>query len=191
MNIRNDNVTIGEIHDADAIRLHFELCVDEWWAGVRDRLVISPIRRGDVLPQTIGFYVDNGSVGSALVVPHGSTLVVEDLFIKPLMRGQSLGRRALELIEQQARAAGFETIEGKIKGRNWWNLHRLSWFFRSLGFTVSTKKFVRSARVSKQIAHGLCPAPGMFAGRDRHAATQKDEAHNDIIHSGRRSDKKG
>jgi ribosomal protein S18 acetylase RimI-like enzyme len=63
--------------------------------------------------------VDGDHVGHVWWAPRGAgRAYVYDLFIEERFRGQGLGRRALELVEADARAAGLRGIDLNVWGRN-------------------------------------------------------------------------
>jgi ribosomal protein S18 acetylase RimI-like enzyme len=58
-------------------------------------------------------------VGHVFWAPRGSgRAYVYDLFIEERFRGQGLGRKALELVEAEARAAGLRGIDLNVWGGN-------------------------------------------------------------------------
>jgi len=82
-------------------------------------------------------------VGYAWWAPRGdSRAYVYDLFIEERFRGQGLGRKALELIEQEARAAGLRRIDLNVWGGN--DVARR--LYRSAGFDE------RAVFMSKELA---------------------------------------
>jgi len=66
--------------------------------------------------------IENGGgdpVGHVWWAPRGAgRAYVYDLFIEEHFRGRGLGRKALELVEEDARAAGLSGIDLNVWGRN-------------------------------------------------------------------------
>jgi len=90
--------------------------------------------------------LENGGgarVGHVWWAPRGAgRAYVYDLFIDEPFRGRGLGRKALELIEDDARAAGLRGIDLNVWGRN--DVARR--LYRSAGF------FERAVFMSKELA---------------------------------------